>query len=179
VEYLAAVKKPFENPDIYLTLSIMSWIPVANIYVAGYLLDFCAGRKFEGRKMVQRFVLGSQFVALLVVYLFLPILAWYLVRFSAGAIIALLELPPFSLSVYELARNNLDSALDMGVLKKAFSPEYLQALAKALVATFVSLVVHALIPVVGWVGILYGPSSTFMHVMGKEYSTEQSLKFNS
>ena len=167
MEYITAIKKPFENPDLYLALSLLSFIPLMNIYVLGYLLDFCAGNELEGRKMVRRFVRGSEAFALVVIYSFLPAHCVYLFSLKAGIVAAFLLFPPFTKSIYRLSKGSMEDAIELKVLFESYRLSYLGELLKISLVTLLSFLIHLLIPVIGWVGILYGPSASFLYMLGR------------
>ena len=166
MDYLAAIKKPWENLELYLTLSLLSFIPVANIYVLGYLLDFCSRKNYEARKMVRRFVSGSKFFALLVIYFFPVFLAWYLFSLKVAFFIFFLILPPLLLSVKKLSEEGLEKALELEVIWKAYSPRFIREGAKMMAVMVFSLMIQLMIPVIGWMGIIYAPLASLMYMLG-------------
>ncbi|HDR53084.1 MAG TPA: hypothetical protein ENN60_00185 [archaeon] len=170
--YLGAVKRLISDPLLYVTLSLLIFVPGANLAVIGYLVNLAGvdGPEAPFGNFRKRFVTGAQTVAVMVVYLMLPAVVYNFYSLQATLLTLLFMFPFLAHSLVRLGMGTcLEEVLELENLLRAYSPRFLVELFKAMLFTLLTFVVMLVVPLLGWIGILYGPLAIFMSLMGQAY----------
>ena len=172
MHYLGAVKKLFSDPLLYFINALLLFVPGPNIAIMGYLVSLTGrtGPDTSFGRFKNRFSEGFQLIAILLMYAVIPLI---LINFYSilPAIITLILLIPFLVFSMAMLGNGLKlgEILELRNLLHAYSWTFVVGMLKAGIFSLVVLIVHILIPIAGWVGVLYGPMAVFLTLVGEVY----------
>lgn len=172
MHYFGALKRVFSDIPLYLILSLLIFIPGANIAIIGYLVSLAGrcGSSAPFGKFIDRFLEGFQIILIALMYAVIPLVIHYFYSTVAASIFLILILPAFLFSITMLGNGvNLGDILDFKTIMPAYSNYFLSNLLKAFVFSLLVFLGLLIIPFVGWIGILFGPLAVFITLIGETY----------
>lgn len=172
MHYWGAIRRLFADPLLYVTMSLLIFVPGANLAVLGYMVSLAGqvGPDAPFGDFRKRFVLGANAFVVLVVFLLIPSIALNFYSLQAALIAALVLLPHMGYSLVLLGNGvELEKVFELRHVKRAYSPPFLKNTAKAVLFCFLVFLAQLVVPFVGWIGIFYGPAAVFLILMGETY----------
>ena len=168
--YLQAIRRPFADLSLLITFSFLSFFPVINLIILGYLLDIIAGplgELPEPDQILRLFVRGARGFAIAITFFFLPAVVFFLFGGMSAFITFIISIPGLLYSLTVLAcEKSIESALSLRTLALAYRFGYVSQLFLALVVTFSIMVFLLFIPLLGWVSVLFAPGVTLATLLG-------------
>ncbi|MBR9681685.1 MAG: hypothetical protein GOV00_02695 [Candidatus Altiarchaeota archaeon] len=172
MHYLGAVRRVLSDLPIYFIVSLLIFIPGANIAIIGYLVSLAgrAGDEAPFGKFIDRFSEGVQIIAIALMYSVLPLLIYNLYSLRYAVIFSCVLIPAFVFSIAMLGNGSkLGEILQVKNVSRAYSPGFIWNMIKASIFSLLVAAGHILIPIAGWIGILFGPLAVFITLMGEVY----------
>ncbi len=172
MHYIGAVKRLFRDPILYFINALLFFVPGPNIAVAGYLVSLTgsSGPEASFGRFIIRFFEGFQIIAVGLMYAVLPLIALEFYSPLLAVALALLLFPPFVFSIAMLGNGEkLGSILELRRVLRAYSKFFITSIFKAGIFSLLVLLAHIMVPIAGWIGIVYGPAAVFLILIGEAY----------